>query len=63
MAFTKALRSTHRPIQWVLEALSLGVKWVECDAVPLLPHMPSWYDASLNTGTTLFYKEISRQIR
>jgi len=36
---------------------------MECDAVPLLPHMPSWYDASLNTRTTLFYKEMPRQIR
>jgi hypothetical protein len=34
-------------IQWVLGALSLGVKWPrhEADHSPPLPHTPSWDDA------------------
>jgi hypothetical protein len=32
-----ALGSTQPPIHWMLEALSLGVKWLGCEAGHALP--------------------------
>jgi hypothetical protein len=56
-----AMGPTQPPIQWVLGALSLGVKWPgreadhsplssarsTCGAIPPLPNMPSWRGAQL----------------
>jgi hypothetical protein len=58
-----ALGPTRPPIQWVPGALSLGVKWMGCEAdrsppfsaevkeymEPYIhfPHMPSWHGAQL----------------
>jgi hypothetical protein len=55
-----ALVTTQLPVQWVLGALSLGVKWLVCEAdhsppsstavkeggaMLLLSHIPSWCGA------------------
>jgi hypothetical protein len=64
-----ARRSTQPPIQWVLAALSLGVKQPGCKtchsppssaeakngtAIPPIPHMSSWYSAWLITQSDNF---------
>jgi hypothetical protein len=48
-----ALNPTQFLIQWVLEALSIGIKQAVCGAVPPLPHMYSWLGAELSVEITL----------
>jgi hypothetical protein len=54
----QAPESTQRPIEWVLVALSLGVKQPRCEAdyaplssgaVPSLPHTSSWHNKQTNS--------------
>jgi hypothetical protein len=35
--FSSSMEPTHPPIQWVQGALSLGIKWLGCEADHLLP--------------------------
>jgi hypothetical protein len=44
---TLPLGPTHSPSQWVPEALSSAEKRPESDAIPPLPHPPSWRSRGL----------------
>jgi hypothetical protein len=75
IASRPALGPTQPPIQWVLWALSPGVKWPGHEAdhspssaaqvknggpIPSPYHMSSWHSALLSTGTILlFFKQFS----
>jgi hypothetical protein len=62
------LRPTQPPVQWVLGALSLGVKLTThfhlmriCGAIPPFPNMPSWRGAQLKARATLPYLYSKRE--
>jgi hypothetical protein len=70
-----ALGPTQPPIQWVPWALSLGVKWLWCEADHLhlvlrsmhgailpLPNMPSWCDAQLKKAQGKLYLYLYRYL-
>jgi hypothetical protein len=49
-----ALGSTLPPVKWVQAALSLGIKHQGCEALPLLPNMPSWHGTQFKKNLFTF---------